>query len=529
MKQPPPWRAASELSRAVAEGRRTVVQGVEAAIERIERYNPALNGLVADRYERARSEARAWDARIALFPLPDDDPSLLPLRDTATAPTDDDHPVAPSAPAPLDPPDALLARWPLLGVPFVTRESLAMQGCPHTAGLVARTGEVASEDSTVVTRLRDAGAIPLGVTNPAELGLWLEADNLVYGRTSNPHQPARTAGGDGGGDAALVAAGCVPFAIGTDLNGGNRVPAAFCGVVGMKPSGGMVPSTGLYPDYFGRMRWYNTTGPIAASATDLDTILRVIAGPDGHDPTVEPYLLRDPGAVEFLWKRVLVCPDPGFPGLRPRSEVVRAVERAAELLVAGGAEKERWRPEQFPRAAEIWLAMYHEAWGISHTFEEILGGGQRISVLRERARGLVGLSRHTPAALAMVMWERATKNVYVQIQKLSAEGRRLRERLNLLLADGGVLLLPVYPTTAPKHGGTRSRPTAVGYAAIFNVLGLPAVSVPMGTGRGGLPLAVQVVAAQGRDDVCIAAAVALEKHLRGRPQPRMRRLAPDDR
>lgn len=486
--------SAHDIASRIARRELRAVDAVERAIERIEQVNPALNALVADRYERARAEARALDEELA--------------ADGAALITEEE----------------VLAKYPLCGVPFVARESLAVEGLPQTAGLVARTGSVASEDATVIRRLRDAGAILLGVTNPAELGFWLESDNLVYGRTVNPHAPLRTAGGDGGGDAALVAAGCVPFAVGTDVTGGNRVPAAFCGVYGLKPSAGLAPTTGLFPTIAGRMRWYTSMGALAHDPADLGLLLPIVAGPDGEDPTVEPYLLRNPADVDFTWRRVLVCADPGFPGLRPSAEVRRGVERAASLLAGYGAEIESWRPEQFPRAAEIWLAMVHEAFGLYHSFEQVLGEGQRVSLVWERLRAAVGLSRYTRATLAMVLWERATKNVYVRIQRQSAEGRRLRERLNLLLADGGVLVLPVWPTTAPRPGRTRRHTTAIGYTGIFNVLGLPALSVPLGTGRGGLPLAVQVVAAQGRDDVCIAAAQHLAQRSGGTPVPKLRRL-----
>ena len=124
---------------------------------------------------------------------------------------------------------------PLLGVPFTVKESIALEGMPNTAGVVARREYRASRTATAVKRLVDAGAIPLGVTNTSELTLWIESENRLYGRTNNPYDWSRTAGGSSGGEGAAVGSGGSAFGIGGDIGGSIRIPALFCGVFGHKP------------------------------------------------------------------------------------------------------------------------------------------------------------------------------------------------------------------------------------------------------------------------------------------------------
>jgi len=166
-----------------------------------------INALVADRFESALEEAAAADALVA---------------------SGGDLP-------------------PLLGVPFTVKETIAVQGMPQSAGLVARRDFRSPLNAPAVERLVDAGAIPLGVTNTSELTLWIESDNRLYGRTNNPYDVARTAGGSSGGEGAAVGSGGSPFGLASDIAGSIRIPSLFCGVFGHKPSPGLVPNTGHYP------------------------------------------------------------------------------------------------------------------------------------------------------------------------------------------------------------------------------------------------------------------------------------------
>ena len=192
-------RSATDLARAIRRGELSASEVVEAHIARHVTWATRVNAIVADRFDVARREAAAADEQI-----------------TAAAPDD--------------------ALPPLLGVPFTVKESIALTGMPQSTGLVAREGFRSTETAPVPQRLIDAGAIPLGVTNTSELTMWIESENRLYGRTNNPYDATRTAGGSSGGEGAAVGCGGSPFGIGSDIAGSLRIPAFFCGVFAHKPS-----------------------------------------------------------------------------------------------------------------------------------------------------------------------------------------------------------------------------------------------------------------------------------------------------
>src|SRR3954452_20892027 len=165
---------------------------------------------------------------------------------------------------------------PLHGVPCTIKESFAVAGMPNSAGVVARRDHRAQRDATSVQRIRAAGAIVLGVTNTSELTLWIESTNRLYGRTGNAHDPRRTAGGSSGGEGVAVGAGGAPFGLGTDFGGSIRLPAFFNGAFGLKPSPGLVPLTGQWPQPQGEAAALLALGPLTRRAEDLMPLLRVL-------------------------------------------------------------------------------------------------------------------------------------------------------------------------------------------------------------------------------------------------------------
>ncbi|HEY7976271.1 MAG TPA: amidase, partial [Ktedonobacterales bacterium] len=193
--------SAVALAASIARGDLSAIEAVEASIARIEAVNPRLNAVVVKRYDEARAEARAADERQARGE---------PLG-------------------------------PLHGVPITVKECFDVTGTPATYGLPSRAHTLATEDDLYVARLRAAGAIIVGKTNLSQLLLYIESDNPLYGRTNNPWDLTRTPGGSSGGQAAIIAAGGSPLGLATDIGGSIRMPAAFCGVVGMKPTAGRTP------------------------------------------------------------------------------------------------------------------------------------------------------------------------------------------------------------------------------------------------------------------------------------------------
>ncbi|XP_041280149.1 fatty-acid amide hydrolase 2 isoform X2 [Onychostruthus taczanowskii] len=221
------------------------IEVVEAYVERIKEVNPLINAVVKDRFEEALQEARQVDKLLSEGPAD----------------------------------DCLEEKFPLLGVPITVKEAFSLYGMPNTSGLVNRRNVIATSDATVVSRLKQAGAIPLGVTNCSELCMWYESSNRVYGRTNNPYDLQRIVGGSSGGEGCVLAAACSVVGVGSDIGGSIRMPAFFNGVFGHKPTTGVVPNDGQFPNAYGVRTSYLCTGPMCRYAEDLEPVLRVMAGP----------------------------------------------------------------------------------------------------------------------------------------------------------------------------------------------------------------------------------------------------------
>jgi fatty acid amide hydrolase 2 len=468
--------SALNLAALVRGGEVTPLEVVDAHIARVESVNPRLNAMVAERYDEARREARAAERYIGC--------------------------------------DA--AERPLLGVPFTVKELIAAAGMPQTFGCANRRDRVARADATVVARLKAAGAILLGVTNVPEWGMWPESYNALYGRTHNPHDPTRTPGGSSGGEGAIVGAGGAVFGIGADIGGSVRMPAAFCGVYGHKPTSGMLPLTGHHPVYadgpdaaLPKAAPYVVLGPLARSAGDLELLLRVMAGGDGIDPNIRDLPVGDAGAVKWPGRRVLLLPAPRIRMARAAAPVLRdCVTAAGGVLQSLGAAVEEAPADLLLRAGDVWAAALQSTGGVR--FAELLGGGERVRLSHELAAALVRKSPYSWPALLFLVAETFGRRSSRSLRRALQELDRLAQHFAELLGDDGILVMPAHPRTAPRHNAAVLRPFDFLYTAGLNALRVPATVVPMGFDGHGLPLAVQVAAREGNDHLTIAAAAALE-------------------
>lgn len=468
----------SRLAEMIRSGHVTSREVVEAHIGRIEKVNSVINAVVATRFEEARRESGEADRLVRSTP-----PEDLPL---------------------------------FHGVPCTIKECFALEGMPNTSGLPSRKGVSVKKDATAVERFRKSGAIPLGVTNVSELCMWMESDNRVYGRTSNPYNQAHIVGGSSGGEGAIIGAGASPFGLGSDIGGSVRMPAFFNGVFGHKPTGRMVPGSGQYPIAENQALRYLTTGPITRRAEDLMPLLEILAGPDGIDGQCLPFDLGKVSDVDIAGLPVLDIRGNG--ATRVSKDLRSAQRKCAEVLASKGANVRTARIDGLERSFEIWSAMLSDAGG--KTFSELLGNGNPIKPLSEILRLLAGRSQHTIPALALALFEKFPKYLPSRARKAVEAGRTLYETLVDLIGPDGVMLYPSYSRVAPPHNAPLLRPFDWVYTAIINVMELPSTQVPLGLNEEGLPLGVQVVGIHGNDHKTIAVALELEKIFGGWVPPK---------
>jgi fatty acid amide hydrolase len=503
----PIWKlGAAEVAARIARGELSAVDAVEALIARIEEVNPALNAVVVKRYDEARSEARAADrARAEGRPL-----------------------------------------GPLHGVPITIKECLDLAGTPSTFGLPSRARELATADDPVVARLRAAGAIVLGKTNVAQLLFYFESDNPLYGRTNHPTDPERTPGGSSGGQAAIIATGGSPIGIGTDLGGSNRVPAAFCGIVGFKPTAGRLPDRGRLSAPYGQRAVVSQVGVFGRSVADAALTLEVANGgrnPDDGDPRP----LGDFRAVDLAKLRVGYFTDDGT--FTPSPAVRRAVREAADALRARGAQVVEVKPPDVPFAADLGYRAY-AADGLrqiartvgSNPLDRRLkpmlmafsAGRFKLALLRV----LLGLTGRKKLAASLRTHGFHDTDHYFQLCEAQLD-YQARWKQFLDEQPGGpidVILSPAVALPALKHGATEELGTIGGYTLLYNVLGYPAGVLPFTRvrageesdrpaskdpmdraaseserGSAGLPIAVQLAARPWRDHLALAAMAALER------------------
>jgi amidase len=294
----------------------SVAEVVDAHLARIAEVNPKLNAVVAITAERARAAAAAADRAVAKGER----------------------------------------LGPLHGIPMTVKDSFDVAGVISTAGTTGRRGFRPPQSATAVQRLEAAGAILLGKTNTPEFTLGVETDNLVYGRTNNPWDPARTPGGSSGGSGAIVAAGGAAFDLGSDTGASIRVPSHFCGVAGIKPTSGRVPRTGHIISPEGYLQAWTQLGPLARSVDDLATVLQVISGPDWRDASTVEMPLPDHARVALDSVRVAWHADNGI--RTPTPAVSKTVTDAVAALGAAGVRVSEDRPPDLLEGFQLALGLY---------------------------------------------------------------------------------------------------------------------------------------------------------------------------
>jgi len=443
---------------------------MEGVLERIDRVNPQVNAIVT----LARDSA-LWDAR----------------RATAS--------LKRGAPLP-----------PLFGLPIGVKDVTLTKGIRTTHGSKLFENHVPEEDALVVQRLRAAGAIVIGKTNTPEFAYGPNTVNAVFGATRNPYDLTRTSGGSSGGSAAGLATGMFPLAEGTDLGGSLRGPAAFCGVVGFRTTPGLIPRA---PS---ALAWdtYSVEGPMARTVADTALMLSVMAGPDDRSPIsydvdTREFLASVKGPSVKGW-RIAWTPD--LDGLVPVDDEVRAiVERAAAVFRSLAARVERACPDMTD-----------------------------VPEIVRTSRGLLMVARHADklpehrAILQEGLVENTEQGLRLTSREI-AQGELIRtrqwERVRAFFETRDLLAMPTmatpaFPLDQPYVLMVNGQPLGKGMQRSYltyawSVLGLPAISIPCGFTRDGLPVGLQIVGKRRGEAAVLRAAAAFEA-----AQPWAKRVPP---
>lgn len=419
-----------ELATAISARRISAAEALDAHLAQIDRGNGAVNAIVTLDREGARERARQADVALARG-------------------------------------DAL---GPLHGVPFTLKDTHDTAGMKTTVGFLPFADYVAKKDSPVVARLKAAGAILIGKTNVATMLSDWQSDNPLFGRTGNPWNLSRTAGGSSGGAAAAVAAGMTPFEIGTDMQDSIRLPAAFCGVYGLKPTEHRVSLAGAFPDPGGTarsVRLMSCLGPLARSAEDLALIYRIIAGPDEGDTDLAPVPVEATETPDVSSLRITVATS--FPGFPVAGEITAAVEKLGEKLGSAGAMVEE---AKLPR-----LDLH----------DDLAEGGALIGMMLEAAQPDPP-DQPTPVSRWFAALARRDRSILAW--------DRFFESCDALLCP--VAMTTAFPHCAPGtaievNGREESYWMLPAYGAVFNYSGHPALTIPGGYGSEGLPIGLQLV------------------------------------
>jgi amidase len=409
--------SATELARLLQQRKVSATELCRSTIARIERLDAQVNAVVVRDFERALSDARSADAALARG-----------------------------------------VNLPLLGIPMTVKESFDLQGHPTTVGLKERLSNIARRDAKVVRRAKAAGAIVLGKTN-VPVGLRdFQSFNPIYGRTGNPYRLSHSPGGSSGGSAAAIAMGFSALEIGSDFGGSIRVPAAFCGVHGLKTSFGTISSIGHGFDSDDRMQ---VIGPISRSPADILLLLDVIADPDAGTPATS-LVFKKPRQQELSDYRVFILDN--HPSAQLSASILAALQDVERTLIAAGATVTR--------------------------------NSDRLPDLAEGARAFLAFLDGPLPELSASDWA-AVLRQQAQFRRQWAE----------FFEYFDVVLAPVFATNAFPHdeapvetrsiainGSRRPFWAQVAWCSMASLGKLPAAVAPVGVDHDGLPIGAQVIA-----------------------------------
>jgi Asp-tRNA(Asn)/Glu-tRNA(Gln) amidotransferase A subunit family amidase len=456
--KPVTQQSACELLKLLRTKKISSLELADEYIRQIERLNPLINALVDFDPERVREQARAIDHTSGTL-------------------------------------------GPLAGLPVTVKSSISSAGYRCEIGSVVNKGSIPAKDATVVTRLRQAGAVILGTTNCPEYLMAYVTDNLLHGRTNNPWSLDYTPGGSSGGESAAIAAGMSAGGLGSDSGGSVRVPAHFTGICSLKPTPGRIPGDGHLPPCIGPFSFLGAIGPMARTIDDVTLLFNSLSGQDPVDPVSPPVALHTPSLDEVRRRPIGYFEDDDITPVTP--ETRQAIQDAAAALRNAGFDVRPFRPKALEQARKLWELFFMRCGAM---FEEALvrGHEDKLSPVFRDFLARAHFAGPLTADELLTAW---------------AEADIIRHHLLVQMQEYPLLLCPVAAVPAFRHeerswtieGQQVEYLDAMRYSQWFNLLAAPAAVVPVGRSPERLPIGVQIVGRPFEDEVVLQVASAIDR------------------
>jgi Asp-tRNA(Asn)/Glu-tRNA(Gln) amidotransferase A subunit family amidase len=398
---------------------------------------------------------------------------------------------------------------PLSGLPMSVKASISVAGHRCETGSLLNQGHTPITDAIIVSRMRQAGAVVLGTTNCPEFLMAYETDNRLYGRTSNPWDLQRTAGGSSGGESAAIAAGLSAGGFGSDSGGSVREPAHFTGICALKPTPGRIPGDGHLPPCVGPFSLLGAIGPMARTIEDVSLLFQVLAGAADADPVGAPIPLRQHSLGDLQQVPIGYFEDDGL--IPVTAETRQAVRSAVASLRRRGFRVEPFRPSALEEARTLWWKLFVRSGAM--LVDSMIAGQQ--AMLSPTLEDFLRIA-HAEAPLSgeelLTAW---------------VDCDRIRGKLLTEMRQYPVLLMPVCSVPAFRHGErewnidgqTVAYLDAMRYTQWFNLLGGPAAVIPVGRSSENLPIGVQIAGKPYHDEIVLGIAAALERDFGYLPPP----------
>ncbi|XP_049820644.1 fatty-acid amide hydrolase 2-A isoform X2 [Aethina tumida] len=472
---------ATELAEFIRNQEITSETAVRAYVERVKEVNKLINAVIDDRFDAAIEEAKSVD-------------DLIKTKK---------HTVA-----------DLRNKYPLLGVPLTVKGSIDVAGMRNTSGLLVRKDVIPAEkDADALALARTAGAIPILTSNIPELCLNWESKNKLRGTTRNPYDVTKTVGGSSGGECSLMASGASLIGIGSDIAGSLRLPAHFCGTWGHKPTPGVVSFRGHYPSCKDEGAWEETftIGPLARYATDLRLLLHLISQPNVRE-NLDLFKPVDLSKLKIYYIEEMDSPVIDKPNNNVKKAMTRVIDHFNTISKINCT---KINIPLMDYAGELAYLKLLDIDDVDNLFE-----GKGEGSFSELFKFLTFRSNCQFTSICYGILRKFSdvllrNNIKVVNMKLE----ELKDELQDLLKDDGVLICPTFPAEAHYHNNIYRKLFNPAYCAAFNGLGFPVTNCPVSRTEDGLPVGLQVAAAPNCDRLSLAVAEEIEKAFGGWQPP----------